>query len=133
MSHRSITALAAGAILVLAACSSSGASSAASTAASSQPSAAGPQVCKETADPGAVAVSIVDFDFQPKDVTAKVNQVIAFTNTGSAAHTATLDSGGCTTANIAAGKSDGLVFSASGTYTFHCAIHSSMKGTIVIS
>ena len=137
MSHRSITALAAGAILVLAACSSSGASSAASTAASSQPSAAGPQVCRETADPGVVAVSIVDFDFQPKDVKAKVGQVIAFANTGSAAHTATLDSGQgnaqCTTSNIAAGKSDGLVFSAGGTYTFHCAIHSSMKGTIVIS
>ena len=135
MSHRSLIALAAGALLVVAACSSSTASSAPSTAASSVPSAAGPQACRETTDPGAVAVSIVDFDFQPKDISAKVGQVIAFTNAGSAPHTATLDEGQaqCATATLNPGKSDGLVFALTGTYTFHCAIHSKMKGTIVIS
>lgn len=138
MSFRSIAALAAGAVLVLAACSSSSASSAPSTAASAAaPSAAGPQVCNETIDPGAVAVTIVDFDFQPKDVKAKVGQVIAFTNTGSAPHTATLDSGQgqaqCTTPTINAGGSDGLVFYHTGTYAFHCAIHLKMTGTIAIS
>jgi plastocyanin len=133
MSHRSITALAAGAVLVLAACSSSGASSGASTAASGGPSAAGPQVCKETSEPGVVPVTVVDFGFQPADITAKVGQAIAFTNTGATAHTATLDGGGCTTQPIVAGKSDGLVFSATGSYRFHCAIHSSMTGSIVIS
>ena len=136
MPHRSITALAAGAVLILAACSSSGASSAPSTAVSSAPSPAGPQVCKETTDPGVVAVSIVDFDFQPKGVTAKMGQVIAFTNSGSAPHTATLDSGQgnaqCTTPTINAGKSGGLVFLLTGSYKFHCAIHSKMTGTIVI-
>lgn len=136
MPHRSITALVAGAVLILAACSSSSASSAPSTAVSRAPSPAGPQVCKETTDPGVVAVSIVDFDFQPKGVTAKVGQVIGFTNTGSAPHTATLDSGQgqaqCTTVNLTAGKSDGLVFALTGTYKFHCAIHSKMTGTIVI-
>lgn len=133
MSHRSFAALAASAVLLLAACSSSTASSVPSSAASGAPSAAGSQVCKETTDAGAIAVSIVDFAFQPADITAKVGQVIAFANTGSAAHTATLDSGQCATPNISTGKSDGLVFSTTGSYKFHCAIHSAMTGTIVIS
>ena len=123
MSHRSLAALAASAIFVLAACSSSTASGAASGASSA---------CKETADAGVVSVSIIDFAFQPADIAAKTGQVIAFKNTGAAPHTATLDGGQCTTANLGAGKSDGLVFSVAGTYKFHCAIHAKMTGTIVI-
>ena len=33
---------------------------------------------------------------------------------------------------VAAFVADGLIFSAPGTYPFHCAIHSQMKGTITI-
>lgn len=121
MAHRSVLALAASAVLVLAACSSGGGSGAASA-------------CKETTDAGAVAVTVVDFAFQPTDVTAKTGQVIAFSNTGAAAHTATLDGGQCATGTINAGKSDGLVFTAAGTYKFHCSIHpTQMTGTIVVS
>jgi plastocyanin len=135
MSHRSLTALAAGALLVVAACSSSTSSSAASSVApvaTSSVAPAGSEACQETTDAGAVAVSIVDFDYKPKQVTAKVGQVIAFTNAGSAPHTATLDEGACTTTTLSGGKSDGLVFSRTGTYSFHCAIHKQMVGTIVI-
>jgi len=128
MSHRSLAALAASVVFVLAACSSSTTSPAASSAASSAAS-----VCKETTDAGAVAVAVADFEFQPAAITAKTGQVVAFTNSGSAPHTATLDGGQCTTPTISAGKSDGLVFSVAGTYKFHCAIHSKMTGTIVIS
>ena len=120
MSHRSIAALAVSAVIVLGGCSSGGGSAAAGGS------------CKETTDAGVVAVSIVDYAFQPADVTAKTGQVIAFTNTGQAPHTATVD-GGCTTPTIQPGKADGLTFSVAGTYKFHCSIHSSMTGTIVIS
>ena len=140
MAHRSLAALTTAAVVLLAACSSSTTSTAASAAATSAtapsvaaPSAAGPQVCKETTEVGAVTVSIVDFSFQPTDITAKTGQVIAFTNGGAKPHTATLDGGQCATPTLAAGKSDGLVFSAAGTYPFHCAIHSKMTGTIIIS
>jgi plastocyanin len=134
MSKRSLAALAASVVFVLAACSSSTTSSApssAAAAASAQAPAA--SACKETTDAGAVAVEIIDFSFKPADVAAKVGQVIAFKNTGAKPHTATLDVGSCTTPNITTGNSDGLVFSAAGTYKFHCAIHPKMTGTIVIS
>jgi plastocyanin len=117
---------------MLAACSSGTSSPAASANSGGASSAAG--ACKESTDTGAVAVTVIDFAFQPNTITATTGQVIAFSNTGTASHTATLDDGSCATGTIAAGKSDGLVFTTAGTYTFHCSIHpTQMKGTITVS
>ena len=141
MSHRSLAALAVSAVVMLAACSSAASSPTASGAVSAAPSAAGSaaasggaSVCSESANAGAVAVTVVDFKFQPADITAKTGQVIAFSNTGATPHTATLDGGQCATPTIQPGKSDGLVFTTAGTYKFHCAIHpTQMTGTITVS
>ena len=137
MPSRTIIGLAIASLFMLAACGSSTTSPAASTAAGGAPSTAasagaGGGVCSETKDTGAVAVSIKDFAFNPSAVEAQVGQVIAFTNNDTTDHTATLVDGTCTTPHIAAGTSDGLIFSAPGTYPFHCAIHSQMTGTITI-
>ena len=138
MSRRSLGTLIAGLALVLAACSSSGSSppprprphrpSAPSAATSA---AAG--TCSETKDAGAVAVSIKDFEFDPATITAKVGQIVAFSNTGAEPHNATLDAGGCATATLQTSQADGLVFTAAGTYPFHCTVHTQMKGTITVS
>lgn len=137
MSRRPIVSLAMSALmtLALAACGG-GSSSAAPSSGASAPAAASPStalVCQETTDPGDVTASIKDFAFDPTQIQAKVGQAIAFSNTGAAPHTVTLDDNSCTTPNIDAGKADGLVFSVAGSYPFHCAIHSQMKGTIVVS
>jgi plastocyanin len=140
MHHRALTGLAVGAVLLLAACSSSGAtvaptvaapSAEASTAASAP--AAGGAACSQSAEAGQVAVAIKDFAFGPADIQAKVGDIITFTNSDSAPHTATLDDGSCSTGNIGSGGSDGLAFTAAGTYPFHCKIHTQMKGTITVS
>jgi plastocyanin len=151
MHRRALAALTIGAVLLLAACSSSGATTAPSAAAPSAaaPSAAAPSAeastaaspsaaggsaaCSQGASAGQVAVSIKDFAFGSGDIQAKVGQVITFTNNDSAPHTATLDDGSCTTGTIASGSSDGLMFTAAGTYAFHCKIHSSMHGKITVS
>jgi plastocyanin len=136
MSHRSLTALAVSALIVLAGCSSSSGSTAPSGGAAAPSAAASSAAgaCSETTTAGTVQVSIVDFGFNPSSITAKVGDVIAFTNTGAVAHTATLDDGSCKTPNIDPTKSDGLTFTAAGTYPFHCSIHpTTMKGTIVVS
>jgi plastocyanin len=143
MHHRAIAGLAAAAILVLAACSSSAATSAPSSVASAAPTveassapsaaAGGGAACSESTDAGQVAVAIKNFAFGPADVQAKVGQIIAFSNGDSAPHTATLDDGTCTTGTISPGSADGLVFTAAGTYPFHCKIHTNMKGTITVS
>jgi plastocyanin len=134
MIHRPVLALAASAALILAACSSGGAAPSTGGVPSAGAASAAASACSESTAAGGVTVTVVDFMFQPSNVTAKTGQVIAFSNTGSVSHTATLDNGGCATGTINAGKSDGLVFTTAGTYTFHCSIHpTQMKGTIVVS
>jgi plastocyanin len=138
LSRRMLSVLGLSAVLslALAACGSSAASVAPSTAAStpaSAPAASAAAACAESAAAGTVKVSIENFAFNPSAITAKVGDVITFTNGDSAGHTATLDDGSCFTPTIGSGTSDGLTFTKAGTYTFHCAIHSTMKGTITVS
>ena len=84
-------------------------------------------------DACAVAVSIKYFEFVQPTIMAKVGQVITFTNNGAEPHNATLDAGGCNTATLNTSQADGLVFTAAGTYPFHCTVHTQMKGTITVS
>ncbi len=108
-----------------------------SAAASSQAGGASSAASCAPATAGAastVKVSIKNFAFSPEPVTAKVGDVIGWTNNDSAGHTATLDDGTCTTDTIASGTTQALVFSAPGTYPYHCSIHpTQMKGTITVS
>ncbi len=136
MTRRTMSAIGAAFALTiaLAACSSSGSSSApagAPAASGAAPSAA--SACTVSTDAGTVEVAIKDFAFSPAQISAKVGDVVAFSNGDTTGHTATLDDGTCTTGTIGAGTTAALVFSAPGTYPFHCAIHSSMKGTITVS
>ena len=149
MHNRPLVTIAAGAILLLAACSSGGATSAPITAAPAAPSAeasapaaasaeasapaAAGAACAESSAAGEVAVAIKDFTFGSADIQAKVGQTVTFTNNDSAPHTATLDDGSCTTPKINPGSSDGLLFTTAGTYPFHCSVHPKMKGTITVS
>jgi plastocyanin len=134
MIRRASAALGLFSLLALAACGGGSASGAPSTAASAPAESAGAELpCAPTGDPGTVAVSIKDLAFNPSSITAKVGDVVAFTNDDSANHTATLDEGDCGTETLSNGASGGLTFSAAGTYPFHCAIHSSMTGTITVT
>jgi len=77
-------------------------------------------------------VSIIDFAFQPAAVTADGGGVVLWTNTGSATHTVTFDNGkDC--GSLAAGDLLHVLFTAPGTYTYHCSIHPSMKGTVTVN
>jgi plastocyanin len=128
-------------ISILVVCAAFGAAACGGTAASpsvgapaGSPVASTSAVCEAVAEvpAAAVAVSIKDFTFDPDPVQAKLDQVIAWTNNDSTAHTASLSDGSCGTENIAAGATLALVFHAPGTYAYQCNIHSSMKGTIQI-
>ena len=115
------------AVLALAACSSG-------AAATGTPGAAAGDPCSKSAAAGTVQAGVADFAFAPATVTAKVGDVITWTNAGPASHTVTLDDHpACDTGTIASGSTGSLTFSAAGSYPFHCTIHSSMKGTITIT
>jgi plastocyanin len=91
--------------------------------------------CQPTNQSGGTAVTIANFAYSPATVQAKVGQPITWTNNDTASHGAILDDdAACTTGSFGQGGSGSLVFSAAGTYTYHCPVHgSSMKGTITVT
>jgi plastocyanin len=126
-------------LLLVAACGGGTATPAPTTAVQSQtpaseaPSAAaGP--CAPSDAPGAVSVTIADFAFSPASVTAKVGDVISWTNNDSVQHTATVKSTeACTTPELAKDASGGITFSQAGSYDFFCKIHPQMTGKIEVT
>jgi plastocyanin len=96
------------------------------------PTTAGSAVCADSTGATTVAATVGDFKWGP--VSAKVGDVITWTNSDSVAHGVALDDGSCTmSGNIPPGGKASLVFSVAGTYPFHCTVHASMKGTITIT
>ncbi len=101
------------------------------SAAASPAAAAG--VCSATTEAATVNAAMDGRAFKPASITAKVGDVIAFTNKDGVPHTATLDDGSCTTDRLGKDKTGALTFSAAGTYPFHCQVHPDMTGTFEIT
>ena len=67
-------------------------------------------------------------------VSAKVGDVITWSNSDSVPHKVALDDGSCTMANnITTDAPQSLSFTQAGSFPFHCTVHPSMKGTITVS
>jgi plastocyanin len=75
-------------------------------------------------------VHIKGMKFSPAKISAAVGDTVTFTNADSMTHTATAMDGSFDTGHIAAGKSAKVKITAAGAHPFHCAIHSSMEGTV---
>lgn len=82
---------------------------------------------------GGTAVSIVDNDFSPSNLTVKAGSTVTWTNNGSATHTATADDGSWDSNFLSHGATFNHTFASAGTFTFHCNVHSSMHGTITVT
>ena len=77
-------------------------------------------------------VGIHSFMFEPQSITVEAGESVRWTNHDPSPHTATADDGSFGTGNLAQGESDELVFSARGSHPYHCAVHPSMTGTVVV-
>ena len=110
-----------------------GGSPAASTGGGS--SAGGAKACAVAPAGGTAAttVTIQGSAYGTPSVSAKVGDVVAWTNKDTIPHTATMDDGSCDTGTIAGGATAMLVFTAPGTYTYHCTVHpATMKDVTVV-
>lgn len=79
---------------------------------------------------GSTTVTIKNFAFDPASVTVKVGDSVTFKNEDSTAHTVTgtnFDSG-----QIAPSASYSQKFDTAGTFDYHCSIHPSMTGTVIV-
>jgi len=79
------------------------------------------------------AVTIQNMAFSPASLTIKVGDKVTWTNQDSVGHSATADDNSFDTGVIAQGQSGSNTFSKAGTYTYHCSVHPSMHGTIIVT
>jgi len=85
-----------------------------------------------TPPPVANTVSIVNMAFSAATLTVSVGTTVTWTNSDNMTHTVTSDATGFDSGDIAPGGKYSKVFSAAGTFAYHCTIHPGMKGTIVV-
>jgi plastocyanin len=72
--------------------------------------------------------------FRPDPIQIKVGDTVTWTNNAGTTHTATSDTGAWDTGNVAPGASSNAVsFPTAGTFTYHCSIHPSMVGSVIVS
>ncbi len=78
-------------------------------------------------------IKISSFAFSPSSTTIKAGMTVTWTNQDSVKHTVTSDSGSeLSSPEISNGQSYSHTFNTKGAFSYHCAIHPSMKGIIVI-
>jgi plastocyanin len=72
--------------------------------------------------------------FTPNPITVKVGDTVTWTNNGAITHTSTSNTGAWNTGNLAPGAtSSAVTFTTAGTFAYHCAIHPSMTGSVIVS
>lgn len=78
-------------------------------------------------------VDIANFKYAPPDLSVSAGSKVTFTNSDSAAHTATSKTGGVFDTNtLQQGDSKAVTLSKPGTYPYYCRFHAFMSGTITV-
>ncbi len=81
-----------------------------------------------------VLVSATDqLTFSPASVKAKLGQVIKWTNTGTVAHTITLQANCLTDSEVQPGATWEVKFTQPGMYSYRCDYHPGMVGTVTVT
>lgn len=75
---------------------------------------------------------IKNFQFSPTSTEITAGKSIQWINEDSAPHVIVADDGSFQSNSLWQGESFTHTFTQAGTYTYHCQIHPSMKGTIIV-
>ncbi len=86
----------------------------------------------EASTPLPTHVHIQGFSFTPSGTTITAGAEVQWDNHDGASHTVTADGGAFQSDVLAPGATYTRSFPTPGTYTYHCAIHTSMRGTITV-
>jgi plastocyanin len=97
---------------------------------------ASPAPAASTISPaGGSAITIKNFAFDPAVLTVKPGTTVTWLNQDPAPHAIASDTTSAvafSSESLANGASYAFTFTRPGTYTYHCSIHPSMTGTIVV-
>lgn len=98
-----------------------------------------------TLPPAGAVITVADFAFSPETTTVKSGTIVEWDNQGPSTHTVTSDStlwssatlgapgGGGGYGGPSAGGSFRFTFTATGTFAYHCSIHSQMHGVVIVT
>jgi len=78
-------------------------------------------------------VEISGFAFNPSSLTVAKGTTVTWTNNNNVAHTIVSDSGAFSSSELAKGGSFSFTFDSPGEYPYHCSIHPSMKGKVIVN
>ncbi len=78
-------------------------------------------------------ITIQGFAFPPATITVPVGTKVTWTNKDPATHTVTSDTGAFDSKNLTTGATFSFTFNQAGSFAYHCAIHSRMVATIVVT
>jgi len=85
-----------------------------------------------TPAPHAVGVSMKSVSYAPASISASVGDTIVWTNEDILTHTVTADTAKWDSGDLPARKQYRLVVKAKGTISYHCELHPTMKGSVVV-
>lgn len=86
-----------------------------------------------TSSPSAqVMVNISGFAFQSTNLTVKAGTTVTWTNKDSAPHTVTANDGSFDSGTMATNVTYSHTFSKTGTFSYYCTVHPSMKATVIV-
>ena len=86
------------------------------------------------AGPG--AITIKSFSFSPQEMTVKQGTTVTWMNQDPVPHTIVSDAGApeaISSEPISQGASFSFTFTKPGTYPYHCSIHPSMTGSVIVT
>ncbi|HEY3248047.1 MAG TPA: plastocyanin/azurin family copper-binding protein [bacterium] len=78
------------------------------------------------------AVIVQNFSFQPPEITVSVGGAVQWTNRDGTRHQIESDDGKVAGPAMATQESFSFTFQTAGRVTYHCAIHPSMTGLVVV-
>jgi plastocyanin len=70
--------------------------------------------------------------YNPNPVTVSAGTTVTWTNQDTTTHTATSDSGLFSSGNVGPNGQFSFTFANKGTFTYHCALHPNMVGSVVV-
>jgi plastocyanin len=85
--------------------------------------------------PSTGTINIKNMIFSPSQISIQKGGTVTWTNNDNTSHTVVDDLsnvGGPSSGDIAPGSSYSFTFTKAGSYQYHCRIHPSMRGTIVV-
>jgi amicyanin len=82
---------------------------------------------------GVTQVSIQNFTYQPANMSVKAGTTVTWTNQDSTPHTVTFRNGMRDSGILRQGQSFSYTFTQPGTYTYYCAYHANMVGTVTVT